>query len=292
MRRVDPNSALATVRLAEVAADATAGLALHAAQLRRAGERGPLRLCASQRVMRMQPIDAPGFSPHFQLAALATYARSGRTTGPSPAIEPRHPADPDALERALLVEHVGVWADLCARLPAAGFRVAGLRVVFADTRLTRAALAARGADADALARRAAAHRPGSSEAALADAGIDLPRATADVAAAAADLALPPAARRLADALAAELAAPLAASHPHVAVAFDLARIQGLAYYAGPCLQLHVRRADGLELPLGDGGALAWLGAMLDDRRERMVTTGVGAELFTKLFAAPAPDRGG
>ena len=73
--------------------------------------------------------------------------------------------------------------------------------------------------------------------------------------------------------------------------FDLARIQGLTYYRGPCLQLHVTRDDGLELPLGDGGALTWFGAMLDDRRERMVTTGIGAELLVKLFAGPASPRG-
>ncbi|MBZ0234932.1 MAG: hypothetical protein K8M05_21570, partial [Deltaproteobacteria bacterium] len=74
-----------------------------------------------------------------------------------------------------------------------------------------------------------------------------------------------------------------ASHPHVPVAFDLARIQGLGYYAGPCLQLHVRHDDGRDFALGDGGALTWLGALLEDRRERMVTTGVGAELLAKLF---------
>lgn len=284
---IDPNHALATLRLAEIAADPTAGLALEAARRRRAGQREPLHLCASQRVMRMNPIgDVPGFSPHFQLAALASYARSPRA------------ADDDALERALLVEHVRAWADLCKALPAAGFRVASLRVVFADVRLTRAALRHAGADPEALAKQAVVHRPGSSEAALAAAGINrddppasaspgvqLPRATPDLVGAVAAIGLAPSAQRLAAALAAELAAPLAASHPDVAVAFDLARIQGLTYYAGPCLQLHVRRDDGLELPLGDGGALGWLGAMLDDRRERMVTTGVGAELLMKLFAA-------
>lgn len=111
------------------------------------------------------------------------------------------------------------------------------------------------------------------------AGIDLPRAVpaADLVAAVAALALPRSARSLAAALGDELARPLATSHPHVPVAFDLARIQGLGYYAGPCLQLHVRHDDGRDFALGDGGAL------LSDHRERMVTTGVGAELLAKLF---------
>jgi Histidyl-tRNA synthetase len=273
---IDPNHALATLRLGELAADPTAGLALEAARRRRAGEPGPLRLCASQRVTRMQPITGvPGYTPHFQLAALASYQRSPR------------PGDDDPLERAMLVEHVAAWARLTTLLPAAGFRVAGLRVVFCDVRLTRAALATLGADLAALSRAAVAHKPGSSEAALAAAGITLPRAVpaAELVAEVTARALPSPMLALAEALVAELAAPLAAACPEVGVAFDLARIQALSYYSGPCLQLHVRRDDGLELPLGDGGALPWLGALLDDRRQRMVTTGLGAELVAKLFAA-------
>ncbi|HUQ02913.1 MAG TPA: hypothetical protein VM261_10480 [Kofleriaceae bacterium] len=273
---IDPNHALATLRLGEIAADPTAGLALEATRRRRSGTRTPIHLVASQRVLRMNPIgNIPGFSPHFQLAALASYQRASRA------------ADDDALDRALLAAHVATWANLFAVLPARGFRVApgSFRVVFADVRLTRAALLARGGDPDALARQAVVHKPGSTTDALAAANIDLPRAVpaADLAATVAALGLPRSAQSLAAALVAELAAPLADSHPDVPVAFDLARIQGLTYYAGPCLQLHIRHDDGRDFNLGDGGALAWLGALLDDRRERMVTTGIGAELLAKLF---------
>ena len=272
---IEPNHALATLRLGEVAADPTAGLALEAKHRRRAGTHAPIHLVASQRVLRMQPLDVPGFTPHFQLAALGSYQRSSRA------------ADDDALDRALLAAHVGTWADLFAALPARGLRVApgSFRVVFADTRLTRIAITARGGDPDALSRHAVAHKPSSTADALAAAGLDLPRAVpaADLVATVAALALPRSAHTLAAALVDELARPLAASHPHVPVAVDLARIQGLGYYAGPCLQLHVRHADGRDFALGDGGALTWLGALLSDRRERMVTTGVGAELLAKLF---------
>lgn len=274
---IDPNHALATLRFAELAADPTAGLALEAARRRREGASGLLQLCASQRVTRMQPLGkTPGFAPHFQLAALASYRRSPRA------------ADDDATDRALLVEHIRAWGRMTAQLPAAGFRVAGLRVVVADVRLTRAALAAAGADPAALSRQVAAHRPGSSEAALAAAGIGLPRAVpaAELAATCAALALPPQAQAIAAALVEEIAAPLAAGDAQAApieLAFDLARIQALGYYTGPCLQLHVRRDDGFERPIGDGGAQGWLGQLVDDRRQRMVTTGMGAEVLVKLY---------
>ncbi|WP_437298228.1 hypothetical protein [Sorangium sp. So ce426] len=269
---VEPNNVLATVRFAEVAADPTTGLALHAARRRR-GTRGgePLRFCASQRVLRMQPTTQPGFTPHFRLFALVTAARSpGR-------------GEDDACERRALLEHLVVWADLVRALPHAGFRAAGLRVVLSDTSLVRASLGARGVDAGAMARRAKAHEPGSSEAALREAGVDLPRRAADLVGAARSLGLGPELLARAERWVAEVSEPLARARPEVEVVHDLGRLQGLGYYAGPFIQLVLRRDDGLELPLGDGGALPWLGALLSNRRERMVATGIGSEILVKLF---------
>ncbi|AUX20676.1 hypothetical protein SOCEGT47_011490 [Sorangium cellulosum] len=269
---IEPNNVLAAVRFAEVAADPTTGLWLHAARRRREARGGePLRLCASQRVVRMQPLTQPGFTPHFRLFALLTAVRS------------RGRGDDEACERAALLEHLLVWADVVRALPAAGFRTAGLRVVLSDTSMVRACLGARGLDADAMARRAKAHEPGSQEAALREAGVALPRAAADLVGTARALGLGPGLVARAERWVAEVAEPLARARPEVEIVYDLARLQGLGYYAGPFIQLVVRRDDGLELPAGDGGALPWLGALLSDRRERMIATGVGSELLVKLF---------
>ncbi|WP_437782434.1 hypothetical protein [Sorangium sp. So ce1097] len=277
---VEPNNVLATVRFAEVAADPTTGLALHAARRRREAGRGePLRLCASQRVLRMQPTKHPGFTPHFRLFALVTAVRS-----------PSRGED-DACERRALLEQLLVWADLVRALPGAGFRAAGLRVVLSDTALVRACLRARGLDADAMARRAKAHEPGSTEAALREAAVDLPRAAADPVGAARSLGLGPEVVARAERWVAEVAAPLARARPEVEVVHDLARLQGLGYYAGPFVQLVVRRDDGLDLPLGDGGAVPWLGALLSNRRERMIATGLGTEMVVKVLDRTAPRAG-
>ncbi|WP_437969185.1 hypothetical protein WMF04_07780 [Sorangium sp. So ce260] len=269
---VEPNNVLATVRFAEVAADPTTGLALHAARRRRETRGGePLRFCASQRVLRMQPTKHPGFTPHFRLFALVTAARSpGR-------------GEDDACERRALLEHLVVWADLVRALPSAGFRAAGLRVVLSDTSVVRACLGARGLDADALAHRAKAHEPGSSEAALREASVDLPRAAADYVGAVRSLGLGAELVARAERWVAEVGEPLSRARPEVEIAYDLARLQGLGYYAGPFVQLVVRRDDGLELPLGDGGAVPWLGALLSNRRERMITTGLGTEMVVKML---------
>lgn len=278
---VDPNNVLGAARFAEVAADPAIGLAVHAAGLRRSAKaRDTGRWCTSQRVLRLQPTNVPGFTPHFRLIALLTAARSeGRR------------ADLDC-EHGALLEQLVVWARLAESLANARFRVAELCVVLADTQIVRACLAARGVDADTLARSARAHEPGSTEAALAGAGVELPRAARDLVAAVDELGLDEHVRRRAVRLVEDVGAPLARARPEVRVVYDLARLQGLTYYAGPFVQLVVRRDDGLEIPIGDGGALPWMAAMLSDRRERMVVTGFGSEACVKLFdgASTAEER--
>ncbi|MDF2692855.1 MAG: hypothetical protein K0S65_1238 [Labilithrix sp.] len=268
---VDPNNVLGAVRFAEAAADPAVGLALHAAQSRRATPDSAQRWCTSQRVLRLQPTSVPGFTPHFRLFALLTAARS-RSRG----------ADL-ACEHGALLEQLVVWACLVETLTAAGFRFAGLRVVLSDTHLVRACLSARGGDAQKLARAARAHVPGSTEATLQNAGLELPRAVDDLVGAVEAFALAKPLRVRAERLVEDVGAPLARERPDVQVVYDLGRLQGLGYYAGPFVQLVVRRDDGLEIPIGDGGALPWIGAMLSDRRERTIVTGMGAEACVKLF---------
>jgi hypothetical protein len=78
---VDPRKVIATVRGSEVAADPTNALALEAASRRsRLLAEAPrsaagVHLAASQRVVRAQHFDTPGFSAHFQLFGLVSAGR-------------------------------------------------------------------------------------------------------------------------------------------------------------------------------------------------------------------------
>lgn len=106
--RIDQNSVLATVRGSEVMADPTAALALEAALRRRQGA-GAVRLAATHRVLRMQPLRGEGVVlRHFRLLALVT-------AGPS---EPGNAFELDAL-----VEHVGVHVRLLQQTEASEIRV-------------------------------------------------------------------------------------------------------------------------------------------------------------------------
>lgn len=81
---VDPRKVVATVRGSEVAADPTNALALEASHRRSVAlaadprSNTPVRLAASQRVVRAQSLNGPKTLAHFQLFGLVT---AGRDTG-------------------------------------------------------------------------------------------------------------------------------------------------------------------------------------------------------------------
>ncbi len=279
---VDPNNVLGALRFTEVAADPTTAMALHAVEARRrARTEAALRYAASQRVIRLQPVDQPGFSPHFRLFALATAARTAADRSG------------DVVDAEALAEQLDVWLRVFASLPAAGFAIAGARVVLSDTRLVRACFGARGVDAAELGRGARAHRPEAGESLIAASGVELPRAVDDPVAAVTALGLGDAERGWARTLVDSIAAPLRTRHPSLDVRFDLARLEGINYYQGATIRFFIRRLDGFEVAIGDGGALAWTRELLSDRRERWVTSAAGTELVVKLFdGEPQRPRGG
>jgi hypothetical protein len=112
---VDPRKVIATIRGSEVAADPTNALALEAAVRRSAllaespRSAGRVDLAASQRVVRAQKIDAPGYTSHFQLFGLVS---SGRDVGGL------------TFERAALADHL--------RFAAAAVKAAEIRVTVLD----------------------------------------------------------------------------------------------------------------------------------------------------------------
>ena len=126
--RIDQNNCLATVRTAEVMADPTTAKALECARRRRAGESGTIRLCSRSRQLRLQPYDAPGFSPHFGLFSMVS---AGRDRGGL------------MFETESLREHIEVYIELLSRLSTAGYGFEDVSISISDTardawRLSRA----------------------------------------------------------------------------------------------------------------------------------------------------------
>jgi hypothetical protein len=118
---VDQNKVVTTIHNTEVLSDSTNALALEAALRRRAARArgaaaGPVRLCASHRLLRAQPFKAPARA-HFRLFALCT---AGRAAGV------------DGFELAALTEHLGFYLDLLDALAPLGYRLDQPRLAVTD----------------------------------------------------------------------------------------------------------------------------------------------------------------
>jgi len=257
---IDQNNVLTTIRNAEVLGDPTPALALECVRRRRDPEQrgaGVVRLCASQRVIRLQPFDFPGYTPHFRLFALVS---AGRDTGS------------EAFELEQLGEHIRFYLELCRGLNKSGFSLESPLVEIADAGVIRGLLEQAGVAAEDLRAAVRAHKPGESERFLEARGVRLPENVDDPAS---ELGLDP--RHRLSRLHAEVFGPLRASYPEAQFRINLARLEGLGYYRGLCLRISPVAPDGNRYPVIDGGFTDWTARMLQDRKERLLTSGIGSE---------------
>lgn len=70
--------------------------------------------------------------------------------------------------------------------------------------------------------------------------------------------------------------------------FDLTRPEGVGYYDGPMLRVVVTDAEGHRYPIGDGGVVDWTQRLLANRKERLVTSGLGLGLLAARFPIVGP----
>jgi hypothetical protein len=270
---IDQNSVLTTIRHAEVLGDATMPLALECARRRketsRRGDPTPVRLITSQRMIRLQPFDVPGYVPHFRLWSMVS---AGRDTG-SQAFETEH-----------LGEHLRFYLRFFRSLADHGFRLARPLVELSDTRVVQPLLAAHGVSSEDIRQSIRAHRLEGSEQFLADRGIVLPSAIADPGRELAGLVTGPALDRLAR-LNSNLLDPLRSEFPEAQFRFNFTRLEGLNYYTGFTLRISPLAPDGIRYPVGDGGFTDWTASLLRNKKERMLTSGIGTEFVCFKYRA-------
>jgi hypothetical protein len=260
---IHQNNVLTTIRNAEVLGDSTPALALEAMRRRREN-RGPepVRLSASHRVVRLQPFDFPGFTPHFRLFAVVS---AGRDTG-SRGFEIRE-----------LEIHVRFYLNLFRGLNEAGFRLADPLVEVSDLTVTEALLNAAGFSRQDVRSSVRAHIPGSSQRFLEERGIELPS----------NLVEPPAQQPHLIAFKERVFDFLAAEFPEAQFRFNFARLEGLGYYERLCLRISPAATDGVRYPVADGGFTDWTARLLQDRKERCFISGIGSEFVCRRFPAGA-----
>jgi hypothetical protein len=243
------NNVLATIRNADVLGDSTIAMAFEAARRRRWYEE-VVRLCASQRVIRLQPFDVPGFSPHFRLFGLVT---AGRDTGAL------------SFETAAMREHAGVYLRMFRSLSAAGFSLDKPLVEFTDMAALEASLTAAGVTRDEVQQSIRAHWPGGSERFLENRGIALP----------VDQRHP--------LIESEVLEPLRAGFPEAQFRVNQARLEGLGYYQRFALRISPLAPDGNRYAAGDGGFTDWTARLLGNRKERLLISGIGSEFVCRKY---------
>lgn len=211
LSNVSQKKVLATSRASEVVADATNVLALVAAVRRRSNRHQTVNLCASHRLVRVQPVSGPISFAHFRLFTLVSAGRDKGSFG---------------FELGALANHIRFYLRLFQRLNAAEFRAGGLRVSIAVWNPIR-------------------------EEALRS-----------------------------------LLSELQSEYPECGFGLDTAQEHGRTYYREAGFQIFVT-VDGSESFLVDGGLVDWTQQLLNDRKERLMTSAIGSERFCALFPRPA-----
>ena len=242
------NNVVTTIRNAEILGDPTIAMALEACRRRRSAE--AVRLCASHRVIRLQPFDVAGYSPHFRLFGLVT---AGRDTGSM------------RFEMVHLVEHVRVYLRIFRMLSAVGFVFRNPLVEFADMIAVEAGLADAGVTRDEVRECVRAHRPGGTETFLRERGI---------------AALPETPHAQFES---EVLARLRDEFPEAEFRVNQQRLEGLGYYRSFTLRISPQAPGGRRYAIVDGGFTDWTARLLGNRKERLLISGIGSEFVCKSY---------
>jgi len=110
-----------------------------------------------------------------------------------------------------------------------------------------------------------AHRPGASEKLLHDHGVQFPHDYAD------------------PVLEEQVLSPLRRDYPEAEFRMKLDRLEGLNYYTSLALRISPLAPDGQRYSVADGGFTDWTTRLLQDRKERMLTSGIGAEFICRQY---------
>jgi hypothetical protein len=266
MGGIDQNNVLTTIRNADVTGDPSTALAIEAALRRRGagqspGDHTPVRLCASQRAVRMQPFDVPGFSPHFKLFCLLS---AGRDTGEN------------EFEFGQLRLHLCFYLRFFRLLNRCGFQMVKPLIEVTDHRLTAALLERAGITPEEVRQSIRAHQLGGSERLLRDRGVELPDQPGE---------------RL-EMVQSRVFEPLQREFPEAAFRLLISRLEGFGYYQGFCLRVSPIATDGRRYPIADGGFVDWTARLLANRKERTLSSGIGIEFICRRYRGTSDDGPG
>lgn len=270
---LDPKVVLSTIRNVEVTGDPSLALSLECAKRRKnncSSKIGgaDINLATSHRPIRLQMFDEDSeLTSHFRSFALAS---AGRDTEGFNRFEIR-----------AMFEQISTWIKLLSYANSIGYEVKEISVEVSDIRIMEKLIATGQIEKEEIQRR-------SKELSLSpfkQYGINLPGTTETVERISTtthpDLETNINEMRFTEE---KLMKPLKIKYPSVRFYFNLERYTGIGYYSGICYKISAVTFDGDRHSLAGGGACDWTRKLLQSKREHLVTSGFGTELFVRKFS--------
>jgi hypothetical protein len=277
LSKVSQNNTLSTIRGSEVVSDVASQLALECAHRRKnllvmTGQHSceVVNLSSTGRVLRLQPFDAKkGYMQHFNLFALCSGGRNSNSAG--------------GFAVPYLCTHMDVLLTAIDKLRENGYPLNCISLQLSDMRFLEELIAVKTLPKDEILRNSL----NDDFDLFSKYGIEFPREAANAASLNKETFQSsgmPDRTKYFSRLEQNIFAPLKSKHPNVSYHFDFTRKSGLGYYQHLCFHIFAKDRNGRVVQIADGGAVDWLTKLLGNRREAMVTSGIGAELTQKLFS--------
>lgn len=260
---------MSTVRMTEVTADIATALAVESSRRRKMQcPRGDdINICSSQRIIRLQKFsDDLGFTPHFQMFGLCSLGR--------------YRVD-NALEFEYLANHIQTYLEM-ALMDANAYGVNNITVAISDMQITEAIIARKNIDRTWIRK----NTEDESFDFIRESEINLTRLYGSI-----QDVTPEIVERFKingrvsflREVEKKVVIPLKRQFPEVNFLFDFGRIMGIGYYPGLCFKIIADNLHSEMYPLADGGLVDWAQKMLSDKKELMLASGFGSELFCSMF---------
>ncbi|WP_123995717.1 hypothetical protein [Streptomyces sp. Ag109_G2-6] len=275
---ISQKTVLGTIRNTEVVADGVTVLALEAAKQRDAqGNSWPgVTLGTFHRELRTQAFSKPGFKSHFHALSL---------------ISAENASDFDEFKIKRFAEHIVTYLRVFEQAEKLGYFTEDITVAVSNLRIIELLIKVTGLDRATLMRNTRTLGFSAFDAM----GIALPKRVQLSEVDALIESLPEDASHLKRPLAysaqvfrkafAEIEKKQRLQS--VDVVFDMERHSGMGYYQDICAKISARNAQGDVYPLVDIGTNDWLAKITNRRSDRLITGGMGVEIFISNFRNPA-----
>ncbi|HET8671590.1 MAG TPA: hypothetical protein VFM05_13450, partial [Candidatus Saccharimonadales bacterium] len=272
---VSQKTVLTTSRGTEVVADGVTALTLEAARRRHnSSPTSPIHLATLHRELRTQQHEQPGFTPHFHALSLISTERVSQ---------------PEDFKARTFSDHAKAYLDVIHGASTAGYSAGEVSVALSNTRVMELLIKNLQLDKGAIMRHT--QTPGFD---VFDAyNIPLPKMVTVEELESLAASLPEGfdfLRRPLLYMGAtfnDLVRNVRQNYGEDVVYFDLSRHAGIGYYQDVCIKISATNDRGEQYPLVDAGSSDWLAKATGNRADRLITGGMGTELFMKKFRQKA-----